>query len=140
MFPMGFLYTNENKFNPFETLLLRGLVTTVINYMIVRHYKIEIDFSESKNFRILFIRNVIMAIQGLVFIWVQFYLPQPIVHTLASSGTMFIFFLDYFINGITITKKQLYGVMVGVVGVLFTVNGEFIMKFFYPDYTTTTEF
>ena len=81
-----------------------------------------------------------MTIQGLVFIWVQFYLTQPIVHTLACSGTLFIFFLDYFINGITITKKQLYGVIIGVFGVLFTVNGEFIMRFFYPDYTTTTQF
>lgn len=81
-----------------------------------------------------------MAIQGLVFIWVQFYLPQPIVHTLACSGTLFIFFLDYFLNGITITKKQFYGVIFGVLGVLFTVNGEIIMNVFYPNYTTTTEF
>lgn len=79
-----------------------------------------------------------MTLQGLVYIAVQFYLTQPIIQTLNSSGTLFIFLLDYLINGITVTKKQFYGIIVGVFGVLLTVNGEFIMRSIYPNYTTTT--
>ena len=84
------------------------------------------------------IRNLIMAVQGVIFIIVQFYLTQPVVQTLGCSGTLFVFILDYFINGITITKKQIYGGILSIVGVLLTVNGEIILKFLYPDYTTTT--
>lgn len=81
-----------------------------------------------------------MTLQGLVYIVVQFYLPQPIIMTLNSAGTLFIFFLDYVINGVRITRRQFYGVVCGVVGVLLTVNGEFIMRVFDPEYETTTEF
>ncbi len=81
-----------------------------------------------------------MALQGVVYAIIQFYLTQPIIQTLNSTGTLFIFLLDYKINGVTITRKQFYGVVLGISGVLLTVNGEIIIRFFNPEYTTTSEF
>ncbi len=107
---------------------MRGMVTTLINFLIARHYNIAIDFNDPKNFRILFIRNFIMVIQGIVYAVIQFYLTQPIIQTLSCTGPLFIFLLDYQINGTTITRKQFYGVTLGIVGVLLTVNGEFIIR------------
>ena len=37
----------------------------------------------------------------------QFYLPLPIVHTLNGSGPLFVFIVDYFLNGIKINRKQI---------------------------------
>ncbi len=119
---------------------MRGLVTIIVNYAIVWHYKIEIDFKNPHNFKVLFVRNLIMALQGVVYAIIQFYLTQPIIQTLNSTGTLFIFLLDYKINGVTITRKQFYGVVLGILGVLLTVNGEIIIRFIKPDYTTTSEF
>jgi hypothetical protein len=64
-----------------------------------------------------------MVAQGFVYTFIQFYLTQPIIQTLSCSGPLFIFLLDYKINGITITQKQLYGIILATVGVLLTVNG-----------------
>ena len=53
----------------------------------------------------------------------QFYLSQPIITTICTVGPLFVFIIDYKINRIKITHKQFYGVMLGVAGVLMTVNG-----------------
>ena len=95
---------------------MRGMVTIVINYFIARHYNIDIDFSDPANFRVLCVRNLIMAGQRIVYAFVQFYLAQPIVQTLATIGPLFIFLLDYKTNGIKITTKQFYGVILGIFG------------------------
>ena len=53
----------------------------------------------------------------------QFYLSQPIIQTIYTTGPLFVFIVDYKINHVKITQKQFYGVMLGVFGVLMTVNG-----------------
>jgi drug/metabolite transporter (DMT)-like permease len=53
----------------------------------------------------------------------QFMLPLPVTHTISCSGTIFIFIIDYFMNGTVINKTQLLGIIVGLVGVLLTSNG-----------------
>jgi len=83
----------------------------------------DIDYRDPDNFRILFIRNLCVTIQSIAYTLCQFYLPQPILQTLNTTGPLFIFIVDYKINNVTITKKQFMGVMIGVLGVLLTVNG-----------------
>jgi drug/metabolite transporter (DMT)-like permease len=58
-----------------------------------------------------------------VFTFVQFYLEQPILQTINSCGPIFIFVLDYFMNGVKINYKQFIGVLLAIFGVLLTVNG-----------------
>ncbi len=55
-------------------------------------------FSNSYNLKILNIRNSIIVVQIILFTFLQFYLTQPIVHTINSTGPLFIFLLDYKIN------------------------------------------
>jgi len=81
-----------------------------------------------------------MAVQGIIYTLVMFYLTQPVVQTIASTGPIFIFLLDYLINGVSITKKQFYGVILGISGVLLTINGDLIILMFDPTYETTSEF
>ena len=60
----------------------------------------------------------------------QFVLPLPIIHTISSSGVLFVFMIDYLQNGVTINQKQAYGIIAGIVGVLLTTNGSLIMRYF----------
>lgn len=73
------------------------------------------------------VRNFFTCLQAFGYTIVQFYLPQPIVQTLNSTGPLFVFLLDYQINGITVTKRQFIGILLGVSGVILTVNGQLIM-------------
>lgn len=81
-----------------------------------------------------------MALQGIVLAIIQFFLTQPIINTLTNTGPLFIFLLDYKINGITITRSQFWGVIFGVVGVIMTVNGDFVIHLINPEYKTRTDF
>jgi drug/metabolite transporter (DMT)-like permease len=88
------------------------------------------DFKHSKNLYNLNIRNIIVTAQGLVYTLSNFYLPLPIVSTINSTGPIFVFILDYYINGTTIVRSQVYGILIGMVGVIFTVNGGLILGLF----------
>lgn len=94
----------------------------------------DIEYKDPANFRILFMRNFCVTVQSIIFTVAQFYLTQPIIHTINTTGALFIFILDYKINHVTITRKQFYGVMLGVLGVLLTINGELIIKAVDPSY------
>jgi drug/metabolite transporter (DMT)-like permease len=56
----------------------------------------------------------------------QFILPLPIVHTINSSGVIFVFMIDYFINGIQINKRQAIGITIGLIGVLVVGNQRYL--------------
>lgn len=47
----------------------------------------------------------------------QFILPLSIVHLLICSRTLFTFIMDYFVNSIILSLKQVVGIIIGVVGV-----------------------
>jgi hypothetical protein len=66
-----------------------------------------------------------MTIYSGVISLAQFILPLPIVHTINSSGVIFVFMIDYFINGIQINKRQAIGITVGLIGVLVMGNQRF---------------
>lgn len=123
VFPLGYLYTNQNNFNICQAFLTRSIAVIIVNFTIARHFHIEIDYKQPKNFRILFVRNFCVTVQSIIYTAAQFYLSQPIIQTMNTTGALFVFILDYKINHVTISKKQFYGVMFGVVGVLLTING-----------------
>lgn len=62
----------------------------------------------------------------------QFILPIPIVHTISCSGTLFVFIIDYFKNGIKINSRQAIGIVIGVVGVVLVSNGNLLTKWVDP--------
>lgn len=106
----------------------------IINISIARYFSIDITYQSPHNLRVLFVRNLIMTIQGITYTIVQFYLTQPIIQTLSSTGPLFIFIMDYKINGVEITRKQFFGVVLGTIGVLLTVNGQLLVGILIGDY------
>lgn len=63
----------------------------------------------------------------------QFYLPLPIVHTIGCSSIAIIYTIDYFLNGITITKMGGAGVAFALVGVFLMANNRLIMSIIGED-------
>lgn len=53
----------------------------------------------------------------------QFILPLPIIHTISCSSILFVFLIDYFMNGTKVNEKQIVGIVTGVIGVFVTSNG-----------------
>lgn len=100
----------------------------------------DLSYKDPVNFRILFVRNFYSTVQAIVYTVAQFYLSQPVVQTMHTTGSLFVFILDYKINHVTITKKQFYGVIFGVCGVLLTVNGELIIRAFDSTYEAKSDF
>jgi drug/metabolite transporter (DMT)-like permease len=88
------------------------------------------DFKHSDNLFNLNVRNIIVTLQGLIYTLSNFYLPLPIVSTINATGPIFVFILDYYINGTTIVLSQLYGIIIGMIGVIFTVNGGLMLSYF----------
>jgi len=123
-----------------EAFLIRSIAVVSINFMISRYLHMDIEYKDPSNFRILFIRNFCVTIQSIVYTVAQYYLPQPILQTIHTTGALFVFIIDYKINHVTITKKQFIGVMLGVVGVLLTINGELIVKAIDPTYESRSDF
>ena len=81
-----------------------------------------------------------MVYQGGSIALSHFYIPIPIVHTLSGSGPIFIFIIDYYRNGVKINEKQLVGIVLGLLGVILTVNGGIVMHFIDPTFSLNSEF
>ena len=79
-------------------------------------------------------RNMLMIFFGWNLALSQFYLPLPIVHTISGTGSIFVFLVDYFLNGVAITPKQLVGVVVGFMGLVLTVNGRLLIHYIDPSF------
>ena len=62
----------------------------------------------------------------------QFYLSLPIVHTICGGGPIFIFIVDYYMNGIKINMKQFLGILIGIIGLILTINGRLLMVYLDP--------
>lgn len=122
LFPLSFIYVNDNKFNAMETSLVRGAVVCLLNFVCGRYYGETLDYKYAHNFKHMIIRNTIFVAHGICLTVVQFYLPLPIVYTINSSAPIFIFIMDYFINDISINKTQLLSLLLGITGIIFTIN------------------
>jgi hypothetical protein len=96
LFTLGFIFANDNKINPIETSLLRGIASVILNYSMARYYDMTLDFKYDVTFINVFKRNFIMVLHGLAMGTAQFYLPLPIVHTISFFAPIFIFVIDFF--------------------------------------------
>ena len=137
---VAFIYPNENKIEFFESSMVRGYVLLIASYFLCLRKKVDTTIKDKTSFGRLMLRNIIMSMNGWVAGFAQFYLPISIVHTLSAGGPIFIFIIDYYINGVKVNKKQVIGIALGVVGLILTINGSFIMVYFNPDYKIETEF
>lgn len=79
-------------------------------------------------------RHCLLVIFGFVYAQCFFYLSINLVYTLYFSGPLFVLGIDYYINGITITKRQGIGIIFACLGVILAVNGGIIYSIFDPNY------
>lgn len=62
----------------------------------------------------------------------HYYLSVSVLQTINTVGPILVFVWDYYLHGITINRKQFYGVVLGIVGLLVTTNALKIYNIFVP--------
>jgi drug/metabolite transporter (DMT)-like permease len=100
----------------------------LFNWAIVRYYGMGLDYKYDTNFYNILKRNIIVVVHGLAITAAQFYLPLPIVHTINFFAPIFIFIIDYFENGVRISKLQLYSLLFSILGLLCTINSNLVSQ------------
>jgi drug/metabolite transporter (DMT)-like permease len=85
-------------------------------------YGHKIDFKNSKDFKIIVIRTLIMNTQQFVMSYSLKYLQTPIVHTISNCGPIIVFILNYFIHKITVSGRQFIGIIIASVSLLIAIN------------------
>lgn len=123
-----------------ETTMIRGIMGMVSNYLICYLGRFDITFSNVQSFKYLVTRSILLAMTSLFVGASQFILPLSIVHTIISSSTLFIFVIDYLINGVRINVKQGVGIAIGLIGVVLACNGRLITTLINPDYKYETKY
>jgi drug/metabolite transporter (DMT)-like permease len=126
LFVTSFLFLNEHRFHPVTSALARGISVTFISYVIARYRGIDLTFPSKYNFKWQNIRNFIIVVRGLVYAWVQFYLPLPIVITLNSASPIFSAIFDKILYGMHLNRAQIAWLIVAFIGVIVTANGKYI--------------
>lgn len=117
--------TEDHRINYFFFGLLRGIVTTSISYLLIKLYSLREDV-DSGDLSLLNRRNAIMTIQGFAQTFCLLYSESPVMYTIASSGPVLVYILDYFLNSITITRNQLIGIIIACIGIVLTINSHLI--------------
>jgi drug/metabolite transporter (DMT)-like permease len=94
----------DKKMNLAVMSTWRGIATVTVSAILCRIYGSSWSFPSKDVFKPN-TRNVLSCIQGLAMTFGLHYLTTPVVHTISNSGPIFVFVMDYFINGKTITRR-----------------------------------
>lgn len=122
---VGFMYVSEHGIDCYSSNLSRGVVLFLFNLPVMLKDK---SWLSADSIKYETIRHVLLVFYSYVFAQCFFYLPINVVHTLYSSGPIFVLAIDYLINGVQITRKQLIGSAIAFLGVLLTVNGHILYQ------------
>lgn len=134
----GYIYSNENQLHPIETSILRGFMIMLFSFIMCKYNKETVDVHvDGKK---IIIRNIIFLMQAFIMAWVQFYLPLSVVHTIGSTGPLYVSIFAYLVGGEYISKKQLIGMTTVVLGLLLTINGRYLSHLINPEYTFESDF
>jgi drug/metabolite transporter (DMT)-like permease len=132
--------TEEKRINSVYMGQIRGFAVVLITFLIARIYNIRIDFPSISDLMTMNVRNFFMVIHGFYFALSFHYLEVPIVYTISNAGPIIVFIMDYFLNGIAVTHRQLLGILVSCLGITLAVNSHLIYWILNLDDTTTTKF
>jgi drug/metabolite transporter (DMT)-like permease len=127
LFPFAFLYVSEHHFSPFQTSLARGVSICVTHIVICLFFGISLDFKSTYDLKYLFIRNSLMVVNQVVYTGMHFVLSFPLINSISITGPLIVFIIDYYLNGVTINRNQVIGIIIGFVGILININGDFLM-------------
>ena len=135
-----YLYLNEAEVRGFEGTFIRGFLHIICGHFFCMKNKKTVAFSHTQSFMTLCIRNGAMIFYATSIGVAQFYLPLPIVHTICGSGPIFVFIIDYFMNGVGINAKQFMAIVIAVAGLVLAINGSMLIKYIDPEFETHSEF
>lgn len=134
LWPMSFIYVSHHNFSPFQTILVRGTSICVTHIIICLYLGISLDFKSSYDIKHLNIRNVLIIIHQIIYTGMYFVLSFPLNNSISITGPLFVFVIDYYLNGVTINRNQIIGIIIGFTGIFLNINGEYIMKLIDPNY------
>ena len=61
-----------------------------------------LDIKSPSNMKYLMIRNIPMALHQMLYSFMYFVISYPILNTITATGPIFVFIIDYYMNGIAI--------------------------------------
>ena len=123
---LGYIFSNEHRFHPLTTNMIRGFTSVLIPYVMARFMNIDMTFPSPHEYRLEFIRNCLIMVQSITYAWSQFYLPLPVAITLQATAPIFTTIADRLLNGVKINPKQGFWLLFAFLGVLLTANGQII--------------
>lgn len=110
---VGFMYVSEQGIDCYSSNLSRGVMLFLFNLPVMLKDKTWLS-PESIKYET--IRHVLLVFYSYVFAQCFFYLPINLVHTLYSSGPIFVLLIDYLFNGMMMTRRQLVGSVIASTG------------------------
>ncbi len=134
LWPISFIYVSHHKFSPFQTILVRGTSICITHILICLYLGISLDFKSSYDLKYLNVRNGLILIHQIIYTGMYFVLSFPLNNSICITGPLFVFVIDYYLNGITINKSQAIGIAVGFIGIFLNINGDYFMKLIDPNY------
>ena len=69
-----------------------------------------------------------------------FVIPYHIINAIFLSAPLFVFPVDYYLHGITISRNQTWGVALGLIGVLAVINADLLRSLIDPSYTPKSNY
>lgn len=70
----------------------------------------------------------------------HYYLSVSVLQTINTFGPILVFVWDYYLHGIRINRKQFYGVVLGIIGLIITTNALQIYNIFDPQFKSGSTF
>lgn len=109
--------------HPLETNLSRAIVSLILNYGILRYYGGTLDLRDTKTYFYVNYRSLTNTLQGLIVALLMYYLPMPIIHTIAATSTIFTSAIEHYCYGLHISNRSKVLILVSVLGVMLQANG-----------------
>lgn len=134
VWPLSFLFVSQHHFSPFQTNLARGVAICTSHIIICFFLGIDLNFKSWRDIKYLFVRNTLIGIHQYFYSALHYVLSFPLLNSTLITGPLFVFIIDYYLNGVTINKDQVWGIVISFVGILININGEMIMKIIDPSF------
>lgn len=124
----------------FQVVLAKGIIGTILNYIIIYYRQIPCHLHIAHTHKWLLIINSCILCYFYTLPLSQLYLPLPIVHTIGCSSIALVYLIDYFINGIKVSRNGVGGIILALFGVFIMANNRYFMRFIDSDYKFDTQF
>lgn len=120
--------------------MARGTAVCVSHILICMCLGIDLHVKSAADMKNILLRNTLIGFHQLVYAAMHFVLSFPLVNSIIITGPLFVFVIDYYLNGVTINQTQILGIIVSFAGILVSINGELLMTLIEPSFTVTTTF